>query len=904
MGLDIKVVGNDAGEKLSILGSTLARLDRPAPFYGIGSYNDFNTFYMQAASGTSGGSSGSPVLTIHGDAVGLSVGGSDSSQSSFFLPLDRVARAVEKIKAGKRVNRGTIQTEFQHASYDELRRLGLEEQVEAECRARNRNATGLLTVERVLPGGPASALRKDPTPRKDLPEGEVNGLEPGDILLKCNGEYISDFLGLWEIIDESVERDITLEFYRSEELKTCIVRVQDLHSINPSRFLQIGGTVLHDLSYMVARGWDICLREAGVFCAGQSTSESDEDKGGNDSGPSLGSTWDNDFLVMSAAGKPTPNLDALIDVVQTMPDYERVQLMVRALGDHEDIPAMVDVNRHFFRAAVFERDDVMGVWHRRELPPPEKKVEQTEVTVEEECTAEMEEGEDEEGALEVAIQRLRASMVNVTCRLPYPILGLCSKSNYCGVGVIVSLDPIPLVLFDRVSIPAEMVDIRLTIANKDLPGKIVFLSDFVLCTFDRSLLPTNAVPNVPEWDTVPLKVREEVTVLGLSSRQVLKQKDTTISAIGLGIQTFRSDPPRHRLANIEGISLLEDLSCRGGMFIRKSHTKDLKQGDKLSVAAYYMVVSEQGGDGDDRWWTQGLDIARYVLPHVNRISTYIQENEGRLPPEVEPPRKDLGVEFSDVSLSTVSSLGLSQRRFDAYVKAAKKFRTVPRPLEVATRLRPPSSPLEDEASLKIGDIVLEIEGRLFDRIINLLDIDLESRDSIEMVVLRGKREIRLTAPVTKCYPTTSTLVVQFFGSTLHSTHAAVLEQVPSVSCQERSKTSATCPSPSSTLVPLHVPGVYVGGVSYGSPALEIIRPTWWILEVDGESVDSVQSLLKLVEEKRWEQETYVKVKQVNRKGITHIGSVKVDDRFWPCMSWEKRGGKWQQKRHSGFQFDT
>ena len=63
-------------------------------------------------------------------------------------------------------------------------------------------------------------------------------------------------------------------------------------------------------------------------------------------------------------------------------------------------------------------------------------------------------------------------------------------------------------------------------------------------------------------------------------------------------------------------------------------------------------------------------------------------------------------------------------------------------------------------------------------------------------------------------------------------------------------------------------------------------------------------LLKLVEEKRWEQETYVKVKQVNRKGITHIGSVKVDDRFWPCMSWEKRGGKWQQKRHSGFQFDT
>ncbi|MCD7470175.1 serine protease, partial [Datura stramonium] len=193
---------------VSILAGTLARLDRDAPQYKKDGYNDFNTFYMQAASGTKGGSSGSPVIDWQGRAVALNAGSKLSSASAFFLPLERVVRSLKFLQEGGHfstntwaavtIPRGTLQVTFLHKGFDETRRLGVQRETEQLVRdSTPPTETGMLVVDSVVPGGPAH-----------------NHLEPGDVLFRMNGEVVTQFLKMETLLDDSVEKKIELQIER------------------------------------------------------------------------------------------------------------------------------------------------------------------------------------------------------------------------------------------------------------------------------------------------------------------------------------------------------------------------------------------------------------------------------------------------------------------------------------------------------------------------------------------------------------------------------------------------------------------------------------------------------------------------------------------------------------------
>eukprot|EP00391_Amoebophrya_sp_Ameob2_P001619 CAMPEP_0179008482 /NCGR_PEP_ID=MMETSP0795-20121207/15738_1 /TAXON_ID=88552 /ORGANISM="Amoebophrya sp., Strain Ameob2" /LENGTH=658 /DNA_ID=CAMNT_0020703567 /DNA_START=570 /DNA_END=2543 /DNA_ORIENTATION=- len=97
VGVEVRIVGNDDEEGTQILSGTVARINRNPPC--LGDYDqDFHTFYALAASSSSGGSSGSPVLNNAGECIALNTAAANTGSGSYYLPLQKVTEVLEHLK--------------------------------------------------------------------------------------------------------------------------------------------------------------------------------------------------------------------------------------------------------------------------------------------------------------------------------------------------------------------------------------------------------------------------------------------------------------------------------------------------------------------------------------------------------------------------------------------------------------------------------------------------------------------------------------------------------------------------------------------------------------------------------------------------------------------------------------
>lgn len=543
IGREIRVIGNDAGEQLSILAGTIARLDRKAPDYGRGKYNDFNTFYYQAASGTSGGSSGSPVVNIDGEVVALNAGANSSAASSFFLPLDRIARVLKLLQQGEPVSRGTLQTMFELKPYDELNRLGLTDATERAARKEYPQQTGMLTVEQVIPGSAA--------------EGK---LKPGDIVTRVNGRLITEFVPLAAVLDDNVGNEVSIELERGGRKVDVSIVVDDLHGISPSEFIEVGDAIVNNLSYQQARHYNLPV--AGVYVAnpGYLMSKAAVPRGA---------------VITQFGPDPISNLDDFEAALDKLADGSRGLLRYVTMDNPQNASVRpFEMDRVWYPVRRCSRNDATGIWPCRELgagPPPAPVV---------------------AGSTQFArhsdprVRAVAPSLVVVTFDLPYTLSGVAER-HYYGTGLIVDKER-GYVLVDRNTVPLAIGDVTVTFAGSlEVAAKIEQLHplhNLAIISYDPASIGDTPVKNAT-FNPVQLSPGDDVWVVGIKAdHQLVHQQSKVASVDPLVLPLSRT--LRFRDSNIEGVSLVNGPADFDGVIVDK-------RGRVTSTWSSFVV---QGGD--------------------------------------------------------------------------------------------------------------------------------------------------------------------------------------------------------------------------------------------------------------------------------------------------------------------
>ena len=697
IGREIRVVGNDAGEQLSILAGTIARLDRQAPNYGRGNYNDFNTFYLQAASGTSGGSSGSPVIDIEGRVLALNAGGNSQAASSFFLPLDRVSRAFDLVRDGKPVPRGTLQSEFVHKPYAELRRLGLPEETEALTREAFPDQTGLLVVEHVIPGN-------------------GNFLEPGDILLRVDGELVSEFVPLAAALDDNVGRTVEIEVERGGKAVSRELRVDDLHAITSDEYVEYGEGVFHNLSYQQARHFNRPV--SGVYVANP--------------GYVFGTAAiPRGSLLTSIDGQDMDTLDDFQQVVEDLPMGRRAIVRFVQFDDpRAERQRSIINNRNWFPARRCQRDDVLGFWpcdDLAEAPPPAQATPGS--------TTFPLRGDPH-------VQAITPSLVLINFDMPYTVSGV-SDRHYYGTGVIADAER-GWVVVDRNTVPVALGDVRITFAGSlEVPGEVEYihpLHNLAVVAYDPSLIGDTPVQSA-RFSADPVNPGEQVEVVGLKADHTLLSQPSEVRAL-IPAELPLSRTLRFRESNLEAITLVNGPDEFDGVIIDAEG----------AVRALWASFAFQ----------QGRELTQFNMGvPANLVIDMVDSMKAA------EPLRSLEVEWDLVPLASARNFGLPENWVQRYEQHHPLRRQV---LAVSSIVA--GSPAAE--FFQSGDILLSINGEVAN---TFLEAEHASQSpEVDVTIYRDGEELSALIPTVALEGSGIDRVVLWAGALLQAPHRAIAVQ--------------------------------------------------------------------------------------------------------------------------------
>jgi pro-apoptotic serine protease NMA111 len=793
VGVEVRVVGNDAGEKLSILSGVISRLDRNAPEYGEG-YSDFNTNYIQAAAAATGGSSGSPVVNLGGHAVALQAGGRvDGAATDYFLPLDRPLRALQCLQQGTTITRGTIQTQWILKPFDDCRRLGLTPNWESAVRKATPNENSMLVAEIVLPEGPGD-----------------NKIQEGDVLIKVNGELLTQFVKLDDILDSSVGGKVRLLIQRGGEDMEEDLDVQDLHAITPDRFVTVAGGSFHNLSYQQARLYAIACKGLYVCEAAGSYKMENALSG---------------WLLDTVDQKPTPDLDAFIEVMQSIPDKARVVISYRHIRDlHTKATSIIYVDRHWHpKMRLASRNDETGLWDFKDIGKPLPALEQTPKTAD---FIQL------DGVSQSAAAEIVRSFVKISCYMPVKIDGY-PQARRTGFGLVIDAEQ-GLVVVSRAIVPYDLCDITVTVADSiQVEGKVVFLhplTNYTVVKYDPSLV--NAPVQTAKLADTTIKQGEETIFVGFNQNHrivVAKTTVTDITAVGI---PANAAAPRYRAVNLDAITVDTGLSsqCSSGVLISA-------EGVVQALWMTYMGERVQGSHRDTEY-------------HLGLATTMIKPVIDQIRQGTIPNLRILNIESYVVQMAQCRIMGVS----DEWISKVAKANPSRHQLFIIRKVDcGPTKGAGDGQSLQEGDIILTLNDQLITRV-SEFDI-MYDKEYLDALVVRGGKEVQLRVPTLPTEDLETNRAVIFCGAVLQKPHHAVRQQISKLHSE-----------------------IYVSARSRGSPAYQYgLAPTNFITEVNGVATPDLDTFM--AEVSKIEDNTYFRLRAMTFDNVPWMVTMKKNDHY-------------------------
>ncbi|KAJ2742437.1 hypothetical protein GGI20_004492 [Coemansia sp. BCRC 34301] len=705
VGVDIRVIGNNAGQKVSILASSISLVDRNVPELGEMTYTDSNTFYIQASTNGSGGSSGSPMINIAGQAVAIVSAGLTQASTDLYLPLDRVKRALECIQTKTAVKRGTIQTTFQYRSYDNVRRLGVSEAVENNVRRDVPSGIGMMAIQTVLPGGP----------------GHAAGLEEGDVLYCINGKTVAHFVLLEEFLDSSVDQMLTMTIVRGDAVFDVDVAVQDLHVLEPSQMLQVGGTTMTNLSFQLANYYRVPV--SGVianwlFCILEEA------------------TTIRPYLIKSIGGKEVANIAQVVEVIKTIGNNECVPIKYLHISEYYDnslVDGSIKISHLWNQMVLYTRNDNTGLWDKESITdlPPARDIEPTDVIFPAIVNADV-----------AKLESVVHSMVKVKCTIPIFIEGNVNRVN-AGFGAIVDTEK-GLVVVSRETVSSTACQITITIAGTAIiPARLLFQHP----TFSYAIIQYNP-KHVGATKVKAIRFSEKTLEAGDSVRMVVMSKYETPACLSaqvsniLPIETMSFEPPRWRSINAEVAQLDNPTATNFGFGVVVDDN-----GDAQALWLEYIKSRKVMGVG-------GLSV-KALIPALGAL----QRNE-------EPVPRSLKVEISPITIAKARQAGLSKER-------SNELQSMASTRSQLYQIRRVEALSKAQGVLKDLDIVVSINGNLA-RTLDDFDVQFTSQ-SLEIVVLRDSQEHTVLVETTESKQEVEK-VVFWAGALFHAPHKTVLQQ--------------------------------------------------------------------------------------------------------------------------------